>query len=139
MKRFLTTLIVAVGITGPFVAQLAAQAHGAVADVPFSFVVSHRTLPAGQYKVSQLHSGSAVFMLENENGNSSMVQLGNVDQPKSDKGSLTFACYGNQCVLAKVSLPGAVYTYALSKSGIEKNLTHKLGVAAMVSIKIATR
>jgi len=139
MKRLLTTLLMAVGIAGPFVSHLAAQQHNAVADIPFPFVVSHTTMPAGHYKVSQLDMGSPVFLLADDQRHSTMVQLGKMEQGAPDKPSITFACYGKECVLVKVTPPGTFNAYALSQSGIEKNLSHKLGMSALVSVKVPIR
>jgi hypothetical protein len=139
MKRIFTSLLMAVAITVPFATHIAAQEHGAVADIPFAFVVSHTTLPAGQYKVSQLHMGSPVFLLADERRHSVMVQLGTLEKGTPDKPSVTFACYGKECVLAKITPPGTANAYALGESAIEKNLTHKLGMAALVSIKVPIR
>ena len=139
MKRIFTTLLMAAGIAVPFVAHVAAQEHTAVADIPFAFVVSHNTLPAGHYKVSQLNAGSSVFLLADDQRHSTMVQLGSLVTGAPDKPSLTFACYGKECVLAKVTPPGTPNAYALSQSGIEKNLSHKLGMAALVSVKVPVR
>ena len=139
MKRFLTTLLMAVGIAGPFVPRLAAQQHSATADIPFAFVVSQTTMPAGHYKVSQLSLGSPVFLLADEQQHSTMVQLGKMEQGAPNKPSITFACSGKECVLAKVTPPGTYNAYALSKAGIEKNLSHKLGMSALVAVKVPIR
>jgi hypothetical protein len=139
MKRILTSLLMAVGITGPFVSHLGAQTNREVADIPFAFVVSQRTLPAGQYTVSQLHSDSRVFVIADSNHHSIMVQLGITETGAPEKPSLTFACYGKECVLAKVTPPNSLAAYALSRTAIEKNLPHKLGMAALVSVNVKSR
>jgi hypothetical protein len=139
MKRIFATLLMAAGITVPFVAHVAAQEHTGVADIPFAFVVSHNTLPAGHYKVSQSSMGSSVFLLADDQRHTSMVQLGTLVTGAPDKPSITFACYGKECVLAKVTPPGTPNAYALSQSGIEKSLSHKLGMAALVSVKVPVR
>ena len=139
MKRIFTTLLMAAGIAVPFVAHVAAQEHTAVADIPFAFVVSQKTLPAGHYKVSQLNSGSSVFLLADDQRHSTIVQLGSLVQGTPDKPSITFACYGKECVLAKITPPDSETAYSLSPASIEKNLPHKLGMAALVSIKVPFR
>jgi hypothetical protein len=139
MKRILKSLLMAVALTGPFVAHLAAQTNTEVADIPFAFVVSQLTLPAGQYVVSQLHAGSPVFLIADGRRHSALVQLGNIGKGAPEKPSLTFACYGKECVLAKVTPPYSGAAYGLSQAAIEKNLSHKLGMAALVSVKIKAR
>jgi len=139
MKRIFTTILMAVGITGPFVTNLAAQGHGMVADVPFAFVVYNRTMPAGQYELSQVNAGGTTFKLHNVGGKTILLQMSNRNDGKPDKPSLTFACYGNDRVLAKITPPASATAYSLSRSTIEKNLHHTLGMASMVSIKLAAR
>ncbi len=139
MKRIFATLLMAAGITVPFVAHVAAQEHTGVADIPFAFLVSHKTMPAGHYKVSQSNMGSSVFLLTDDQRHSTMVQLGSLVKGAPDKPSITFSCYGKECVLAKVTPPGTPNAYALSQSGIEKSLSHKLGMAALVSVKVPVR
>jgi hypothetical protein len=139
MKRILTTLLMAAGIAGPLVFPLAAQEHTGSANIPFAFVVSHTTMPAGHYKVSQSAMGSSVFIFADDRRHSTMVQLGQISEGAPDKPSLTFACYGKECVLAKVTPPGTSYAYGLSKAAIEKNLSHKLGMAALISVKVPVR
>jgi hypothetical protein len=139
MKRIFTTILMAVGITGPFVAHLAAQGNRQVADVPFAFVAGNRTLPAGRYQVSQPQSNSPIFTLTDSRNHPIFVQLGSNSTGHPEKPSLTFACYGKECVLAKVTPPDNPIAYGLSKDSIEKKLTHRLGMASMISIKLAAR
>jgi hypothetical protein len=139
MKRIFVTLLTAIGITSPFVVRLAAQTNSAVAEVPFAFVASNRTLPAGKYNVSELRPGSAIFSLRNAEGQSIFVQLPLSEDGKPENPSLTFACYGSECVLAKVTPPNSPTAYALNPSSIEKQLPHRLGMASMISIKLGSR
>jgi hypothetical protein len=142
MKRIFTTILMAIGITGPFVAHLGAQEHPQVAAIPFAFVVGNRTLPAGTYRVSQTSSmagDSPVFTLIDDRRHSFFVALNTNLTGDPDKPSVTFACYGNDCLLAKVTPPGSAKAYGLSKDSIEKKLSHTLGMASMVSIKLLPR
>jgi hypothetical protein len=139
MKRILVSLLTAVGITAPFVSSLAAQSNPQQADIPFAFLVSKRTMPAGRYRVTRLSPSAPVFALQDGRGSSVIVMLPRNEQGKPEAPSLTFACYGSEHVLAKVTPPDSDTAYALSNSSIEKNLSHKLGIASMVAIKISTR
>jgi hypothetical protein len=138
MKRILITLLTAVGITGPFVAHLAAQGTPLEADIPFAFVVSNHTMPAGKYRVSRTTTAGPVFTLRGESS-AIMVQLPRNEDGKPQNPSLTFACYGKECVLAKITPPDSQTAYALSQNAIEKNLSHRLGMASMISIKLGSR
>ncbi len=138
MNRLFTTILMAVGITAPFVSHLAAQDR-ASADIPFAFVAQNRTMPAGHYDVQQLPELSSVFALRAAGGPGILVQLGSQGRSKSENPSLTFACYGNERVLAKITSPDGSTTYSLSRDSIEKQLHHTLGVSSMVSIKLGRR
>lgn len=139
MKRILVSILMAVGTTGPFVAHLAAQNANAVAEIPFAFVVSGQTLPAGKYSVSQVTAAGSTFGLRDNSGHAAMVQLGVNETGKPSNPSLTFACYGKDCVLAKVTPPNSLTAYALPTNYIEKYLPHHLGFAALVSVKMTGR
>jgi hypothetical protein len=140
MKRILTTLLMAVGLTGPLVTHLAAQSNTAVAEIPFAFVANQRTYPAGTYRVSEGSDISrSLFKLEDPSRHSAFVMMATREDGNPAKPSLTFACYGNDRVLAKITPPGSSTAYALSRDSIEKNLHHTLGMSSMVSIKLAPR
>jgi hypothetical protein len=139
MKRMLVNILMAVGITGPFVAHLAAQGANAVAEIPFAFVVSGQTMPAGKYTISRMNAAGSTFGLRDNHGHASLVQLGVHETGRPQNPSLTFACYGNDCALAKITPPDSLMAYALPQKSIEKNLPHHLGFAAQVSIKMTAR
>jgi hypothetical protein len=139
MKRIITTFLMAVGITGPFVAHVIAQSGTAVADIPFAFVVSHKTMPAGKYTVTRVTPIAPVFALRNDSGAAIMASFSDNETGKPANPSLTFSCYGKECVLAKITPPGSETAYSLSPAAVEKSLSHKLGMAALVSIKIPVR
>jgi hypothetical protein len=137
MKRILTNILMAVGITVPFVTNLAAQSQVEVAKIPFAFIVSNVTMPAGTYDVARLTG--TTFSFHDGRGHSVMTQLSVGEDGKPEHPSLTFACYGKDCVLAKVTPPDSERAYAISKRAIEKNLTHTLGIATLLTIKLAPR
>jgi hypothetical protein len=139
MKRIFTTLLVAAGIAGPFVAHLGAAGDTAVADIPFAFTVSHRTMPAGKYIVSRLVPTAPVFGLRDGRGSAVIANFSNNEAGNPAQPSLTFACYGKECVLAKVTPPGSETAYSLSETSLRKNFSHKLGMAALVSVKVPVR
>jgi len=135
MKRILTSILMAVGIAGPFISNLSAQGHGMSADIPFAFVAGKSTMPAGRYVVRVASATGSVFELNN-GSNSVLIQLGVNEDRKSDNASVTFACDGKECLLAKITPPGTIYASSLGKSEVEKHLHHKVGVASMISIKL---
>ncbi len=139
MKRILTSILVAAGIGGPFVSHLAAQHYQLVADVPFAFVANGTNLPAGKYAVSRQTASSAVWALRGTLGNGIVAQFGIPQDGSPNNPSLTFACYGKECVLAKINPGDGQSAYGVSSESIEKNLHHKLGMASMLSVKLTAR
>jgi hypothetical protein len=96
-------------------------------------------MPAGRYELNQSDASGSSFTIRNANGRGVLVAAGSRETGSPATPHLTFACYNNECALAKIAPPGSMTTYSLSKRSVEKNLHHTLGVAAMVSIKLATR
>ena len=136
MKRILTNMLMAVAITGPFVTSLAAETH-LEANIPFAFVAANQTMPAGRYTVSQYRLGSPIFQLNDGRRKAIFVQLGKYREQHNEQPSLTFACYGNERILAKVT--DAMGTHALSQDLIDQQGRHKIGVASMISVKLTAR
>jgi len=56
-----------------------------------------------------------------------------------NKASITFACHGKRCVLAKIAPPDSSTEYLLGRDSVERNLHHPFGMTSMVSIKLAGR
>jgi hypothetical protein len=137
MKRILINFLMAVGITGPFVAHVAAQNNPAVAEIPFAFVANHVQLPAGTYRVSEASQISrGVFTLANSQG-SIFVNMGSNEKGNPAKPSLTFTCYGKECVLAKITPPNSSTAYSVGSGYVERSLSHSLGMASIISIKLS--
>jgi hypothetical protein len=78
-----------------------------------------------------------LFTIRNADGRAALVAAGIHENGSPDRPHLTFACYGKKCVLAKIAPAGSAIAYSLSERAVEKNLHHTLGVASMVSIKLA--
>jgi hypothetical protein len=140
MKRILTGILMAAGIAGPFVAHVSAQDSRTVADIPFAFVANHTAMSAGRYELKQ--SGEAtglVFAIRNANGRTVYFMAGRRETGSPDRPHLTFACYGKECVLAKIAPAASTTAYSLNERSLEKNLHHTLSMASMISIKLAPR
>jgi len=138
MKRILANILMAAGLTVPFVANLSAQTNPSTAEIPFAFVANHVHLAAGTYRVSQPMQGApSVFALADSRGGKIFVNLGGNETGQPDKPSLTFACYGKECVLAKVTPPNSQVAYAAPKYAVERSFSHSVGMASMVSIKLS--
>jgi len=139
MKRMLTSILMAAGIAGPFVAHVGAQDSLAVANIPFTFVANQKVMSPGRYALNRADASGSTFTLRNVNGQAVIFMAGSLETGSPDRPHLTFACYGKECVLAKIAPPASAIAYSLSERALEKNLHHTLSVAAMVSIKVAAR
>jgi hypothetical protein len=140
MKRQLATFFLTAGLSaalGPL--SLSAQSTTtAIAEIPFAFQVQQRTLPAGKYTIDR-KSTAGLFQVFDHEGHS--IFLTAPVQVKSDpeEPKLSFACYGSDCVLAKIGMPGGEVGYSLSQSSIERNLHRRVGMTPMISIRLKSK
>ncbi len=137
MKRILRSLLMAVGIAGPFVTNLPAQGNNLVADIPFAFVSHNTTLPPGRYSFARMSESSTVFQVRDARGHGDFVMMGVRDKGKPS--TVTFACYGKECLLSKITPAGGNLSYTLGKDTVERKLHYKVGFVSMVSVKLMPR
>lgn len=139
MKLNMTHMLLTAGLSALLgTATLGAQNLREVADVPFTFHAQQRTLPAGQYQIAERGS-DGVFQVFGPDRKSILVGVMVPVATNPNKPHLKFACYGGECVLSEIAMPGRETAYRASQSQIDKNLTHKLGVAAMISVPLKVR
>jgi hypothetical protein len=136
MTLKMTHMILAAGLSALLgTASLGAQNLREVADVPFTFHAQRQTLPAGTYQVTETGS-NGLFRLYSPDRQSIFVGALVPVSANPDKPHLKFACYGGECVLSEISMPGRETGYQASASQIDRNLHRKLGVAAMISVPL---
>jgi hypothetical protein len=138
MKLQLNALMITAALSVLGVMPMAAQQKSETAKVPFAFNVEQLSFPAGDYTVKQINQ-TGVFQLYSEDRHSIFLNAPLRKSADPDKPHLTFACYGKECALAEIVLPGTGVAQGLSQHAIEKNLTHKLGMVSMISIRLAAR
>ena len=90
------------------------------ANIPFKFDVSGKTLPAGEYTVTQVSSGGAVVVSRADNKASALAIA---QSPMAPAGSqetarLVFHRYGNRCFLFQFWTPGG-YRRQLPPTNLE--------------------
>ena len=78
------------------------------AKIPFEFIVSGKTLPAGTYTAGKMMSGG-VIIVRSEDRKVAVASVANLAAGKKETTStqLTFHRYGTQYFLAKVEIEGA--------------------------------
>lgn len=139
MTQNFSKLILTAGLSALLGSTVAvAQNRTEVADVPFTFHAAQQTLMAGKYTVAE-QTSSGIIRLSDADGHSIYVAMypGKASNPAQPK--LTFVRDGGEYVLEGVSMPGSTSAWQESQSAIEKELTHKLGVAALISVPLGSR
>ena len=134
MKNQLKAFILAAGLA----VSMTAQQTNETAKVPFAFNVQQKTFPAGDYRVSQL-TPSGVFQIYDATGHSVFLNAPLQKDANPDKPHLGFACYGKECALSEIAMPGKSTTNGLSQTAVEKNFTRKLGMVSMIAIRLGSR
>lgn len=84
-------------------------------NVPFDFVVSGKTLPAGEYVVMRANNQSAVpaFVIRNTRTNkASIAVMMQRSRDAADKAEAVFQCADNTCYLREMKITGSESFFA---------------------------
>jgi len=106
-----------------------AQTSNVRANVPFSFTVGSKTLPAGTYDIGAISVRDAkTLLLQARDGSSSMMVGSNAAETvkPADKTKLVFNRYRDQYFLAEIWVEGATRGRQLPKNSREKELAKEL-------------
>jgi hypothetical protein len=126
MKRQLKTMAVILGlmvVAGASVAQ--AQIIGRLkSDIPFSFYVRTRLMPAGAYTIDELNPGSGLMEIRSADGKSAAMFLTVEKQEKDTRtpSELIFHKYGDKVFLSEIVEQGEMDGAEVVKSKMEKRL-----------------
>ncbi len=99
------------------------SSHKIRADIPFDFMVSDTSFPAGSYSVSTLAPG--VLLIRSRDGHESVVVMTRDVQESltpQDETNLVFNRYGDQYFLAQMWTVGDVYGREFLKSSTESEV-----------------
>lgn len=127
-KQTLKTVVVLNLLLILTVVSAVARSSRKVTNVPFSFTVGGKTLPAGEYAIERYQRQSEnIWLVQSRDGRSSV--LVNTHSVRSyepqDKGKLVFRRYGSQYFLSQIWSEGATSGRELrvsrSKSDLAKN------------------
>jgi hypothetical protein len=135
MKRLLKTLMITTfGLGSLFIpAPASAQSQSAVAEIPFSFSISGKTMPAGKYNISPLTASAGLFTVRTDKS-AAMVELGAHVKGNPAHPSVTFARVAGEWVLVKITPPDSPTAYSLVHDPVVHNA--HLRMAALVSIEL---
>jgi hypothetical protein len=96
------------------------------ADIPFSFVASGKSLPAGEYTIHRINGSASteILLLQSRDGHDSIfVRASGVQATKApNESKLVFTCYGDQRFLSELWTDGDVSGLAVTKSHAEREL-----------------
>ena len=125
MKKHAATILILmlVGLTGLVNAQTVWTTIRA--DVPFDFIASGKTMPAGEYKINVTGDGQTILVIGAQR--QSVYALPHMTQSlnKAEGTTLVFHRYGDRRFLAAVSLEGSKIGYELPESKVEAELQAK--------------
>jgi len=94
------------------------QKQEAIVTVPFSFMASGQTLPAGKYsisRVSEAHLGG-LSIRNSENGVGVFVLANHFDSYSADSSKVSFEQVGNVYYLRAIATADGVYAIALPRT-----------------------
>jgi hypothetical protein len=91
-----------------------------VVDVPYEFVVSGKTLPAGTYRLNRVDiAGNRELLLRSvENAEGVLVVPGDVEDARDDKPSFRFQEIGGEHFLTQIETVEHVFALQVSKSAV---------------------
>ena len=117
-KHYLRILLALVGFAG-FSGIARAQAHQEiVVNLPFEFVASGKTLPAGTYTVTRLsdEKSDELVVSSRENHVSILVHAAEVESINSDRTSVKFERVGESHFLSKIATTDSIYTISVPRA-----------------------
>ena len=128
MKRYLSLTIAIVIVSGVLAVNASAQQR-IRADIPFSFNVGEKTLPAGVYALQVINPTSdrkAVQIRSLDGRASAIVQTTFVPGKLADAAKLVFRRYGNQYFFAQIDMAGDATTLVAAKSRAERSTSRAI-------------
>jgi hypothetical protein len=120
MKKYASILFTLICLLGVGVAAQAQIRGEIVVTLPFEFVVSGKTLPAGTYTVSRFSDdkNDGVILTNRESGKSVFVHPSETEDASADKPQVSFERVGEQHFLSRIQTSHDVYKIPVSRSEI---------------------
>jgi hypothetical protein len=106
-----TALLVLTCLIGLSVGAHAQDVDGVVVTVPFDFVAGGTTLPAGEYRINRVNSGSnrELVIHSYSNGGAFVLPVA-FDGVLTNQPALSFEHIGGRYFLSRIKTAGGVYT-----------------------------
>jgi hypothetical protein len=120
MKQYVRILATLIFLIGCGVAANAEMQNDVIVDLPFGFVVSGTTLPAGTYTVSHwTGNGSGLLRLTNRDKGTGVFVLPKVSESASfDNPHMSFQRIGEERLLSEIRTASETYYLPISHSRI---------------------
>lgn len=114
---YLIAVLTVSGLLGTSVNARAQDTEGISVNVPFEFVVSGKTLPAGTYTIGRLSDDAFSGIAVSTRNQGALVLPIAIDGPRSaGQAKLSFEFVGNTHFLRQAETPAGTYTFALPKA-----------------------
>jgi hypothetical protein len=122
MKKYVHILAALVCLLGLGATTKADNRTGIVVTLPFQFVVSGKTLPAGTYGIRQIldNKSTGLILSNGEDGTSVFLHPFEIESISADKPQVSFERVGEQRFLSKIQTSNDVYNIPVSRSVIVK-------------------
>jgi hypothetical protein len=119
-KKYASILFTLICLLGAGVAAQAQIRGEIVVTLPFEFVVSGKTLPAGTYTVSRFsdNKNEGVILSNRESGKSVFVHPIETEDASADKPQVSFERVGELHFLTRIQTSHDVYEISVSRSEI---------------------
>ena len=119
-KQYLRILIALIGTAGLAKAAKGQSVDQIVVNIPYEFVVSGKTLPAGTYRVNREPTpiGRLLVFSSVENRTSAIVLATDVENIPADKGQISFEQVEGRYFLSKIETADHAFNIPVSRSAI---------------------
>jgi len=111
-----------------------AQTVGLKVNIPFSFNIQEKVLPAGQYLILAPQGG--YLTIEGPDGTAAlaMTNPASGSQPEGP-GTVSFRCYGKRCFLSQFWSARSETGQQLAKCRLEKELANERQQIALITLR----
>jgi hypothetical protein len=119
-KHYLRILLALIGVAGLGLAAKAQEVDHIVIKIPYAFVVSGKTLPAGTYTVTRLSKSDVRALLFNnfEAHAGTIVLATTVEDNYATKSEVSFEQVGGQIFLSQIQTGDHLFTIPVSRAEI---------------------
>jgi hypothetical protein len=118
MKKYARNLVAVTFLLGLSVAANAETRSQVVVKLPFAFVASGITLPAGTYTVKRFSQQpfDTLMLTSDDKGTSVFVRPVEMEEASDDKPKVSFHQVGEQHFLSAIETADYIYNFTVSKS-----------------------